>query len=60
MKERKVDQSALKVNQAWIIGLLLLAYVLDAVWLVAVVGTTVTAILLDHPESEPYPPNGAY
>lgn len=35
---RKVDQSALKVNQAFIIGLLLLAYVLDAVWLVAFVG----------------------
>jgi len=35
---RKVDQSALKVNQAFIIGLLLLAYVLDAVWLAAFVG----------------------
>jgi molybdopterin molybdotransferase len=23
-------------------------------------GTTVTAILLDHPETEPYPPNGTY
>jgi len=23
-------------------------------------GTTVTAILLDHPETEPYPPNGAH
>mgnify|MGYP001476274009 FL=1 len=36
--DRKVDQSALKVNQAFIIGLLLLAYVLDSVWLAAVVG----------------------
>lgn len=36
--ERKVDQSALKVNQAFIIGLLLLAFVLDSVWLVAFVG----------------------
>ena len=35
---RKVDQSALKVNQGFIIGLLLLAFVLDSVWLVAFVG----------------------
>lgn len=35
--ERKVDQSALKVNQAFIIGLLVLAFVLNAVWLVAFV-----------------------
>jgi hypothetical protein len=35
---RRVDQSALKVNQAFIILLLLLAYLLDAVWLVAFVG----------------------
>jgi hypothetical protein len=35
---RQVDQSALKVNQAFIILLLLLAYLLDAVWLVAFVG----------------------
>ncbi len=34
---RKVDQTALKVNQAFIIGLLLLAFLLDAVWLVAFV-----------------------
>jgi molybdopterin converting factor small subunit len=34
---RRVDQSALRVNQAFIIALLLLAYVLDAVWLVAFV-----------------------
>ena len=27
--DRKVDESALKVNQAFIIGLLLLAFVLD-------------------------------
>ncbi|MEZ4645926.1 MAG: DUF4395 domain-containing protein [Chloroflexota bacterium] len=38
MTERNVDQTALKVNQAFIIGLLLLAFVLDAVWLVALVG----------------------
>ncbi|HRQ39223.1 MAG TPA: DUF4395 domain-containing protein [Chloroflexota bacterium] len=37
MPTRKVDQSALKVNQAFIIGLLLLAFLLDAVWLVALV-----------------------
>lgn len=36
---RRVDQSALKVNQAWIISLLVLAFVLDQVWLVALVGT---------------------
>lgn len=35
--DRKVDQSALKVNQAFIIGLLLLAYLLNAVWLVVFV-----------------------
>jgi hypothetical protein len=35
---RKVDQSALKVNQGFIIGLLLLAFVMDAVWLVVFVG----------------------
>ena len=34
---RQVDQTALKVNQAFIIVLLMLAYVLDAVWLVAFV-----------------------
>lgn len=34
---RKVDQSALKVNQAAIIACLLLAFLLDAVWLVALV-----------------------
>ncbi|GIK57984.1 MAG: hypothetical protein BroJett015_36470 [Chloroflexota bacterium] len=37
MSTRKVDQSALKVNQAFIIGLLVLAFLLDAVWLVALV-----------------------
>jgi len=36
--DRKVDQSALRVNQAFIIGLLLLAYALDSVWLAAFVG----------------------
>ena len=35
---RKVDQTALKVNQAFIIGLLLLAFLLDNVWLVIFVG----------------------
>ena len=35
---RKVDQTALKVNQAFIIGLLLLAFLLDNVWLVVFVG----------------------
>ncbi len=35
---RKVDQSALKVNQGFIIALLLLAFILDTVWLVAFVG----------------------
>ena len=35
---RTVDQSALRVNQVFIIGLLLLAFVLDVVWLVAFVG----------------------
>lgn len=34
---RKVDQSALRVNQGFIIGLLLTAFVVDAVWLVAFV-----------------------
>jgi hypothetical protein len=37
-KERKVDQSALRVNQAFIIGLSLLAFILDSVWLAAFVG----------------------
>lgn len=35
---RKVDQSALKVNQAFIVGLLLLAFLVDNIWLVAFVG----------------------
>jgi hypothetical protein len=35
---RKVDQSALRVNQAFIIGLLVVAFVVDSVWLVAFVG----------------------
>jgi hypothetical protein len=37
MAERKVDHSALRTNQAFIIGLLLVAFVLDAKWLVAFV-----------------------
>jgi molybdopterin converting factor small subunit len=38
VNKRQVDQSALKVNQAFIIALLLLAFVLDATWLAAFVG----------------------
>jgi len=37
MAERKVDHSALRTNQAFIIGLLVIAFVLDARWLVALV-----------------------
>lgn len=37
MVERKVDHSALRTNQAFIIGLLVAAFVLDAKWLVAFV-----------------------
>jgi hypothetical protein len=37
MTERKVDHSALRTNQAFIIGLLVIAFVLDAKWLVAFV-----------------------
>jgi len=37
MSTRKVDQSALRVNQAFIIGLLVVAFWLDAVWLVGLV-----------------------
>lgn len=50
--DRKVDQSALRVNQAFIIGLLILAFVLDSVWLVAFVaavmllGTAVPSLSL--------------
>ncbi len=52
MSERKVDQSALRVNQAFIISLLVLAFVIDARWLVAfvagvmLVGTAVPALSL--------------
>lgn len=52
MSERKVDHSALKVNQTFIISLLLLAFVLDSVWLVVfvaavmLVGTAVPALSL--------------
>ena len=38
MTPRHVDHAALKVNQTFIIGLLILAFVLDAVWLAAFVG----------------------
>ena len=37
MTERKVDHSALRTNQAFIIGLLVLAFVADAPWLVVLV-----------------------
>lgn len=37
MPERKVDHSSLKVNQAFIIILLAVAFVLDSVWLVVFV-----------------------
>jgi uncharacterized membrane protein len=37
MSERKVDHSALRTNQALIISLLVVAFVLDARWLVAFV-----------------------
>ena len=37
MTDRKVDHSAIRTNQAFIIGLLVLAFVLDAKWLVALV-----------------------
>jgi hypothetical protein len=37
MTDRKVDHSALRTNQAFIIGLLVIAFVLDAKWLVAFV-----------------------
>ncbi len=37
MNERKVDHSALRTNQAFIIGLLLIAFITDAKWLIAFV-----------------------
>ena len=37
MADRKVNHSALRTNQAFIIGLLVIAFVLDAKWLVAFV-----------------------
>jgi len=37
MGGRKVDHSALRTNQAFIIGLLVLAFIVDAQWLVAFV-----------------------
>ncbi len=37
MSDRKVDQSSLKANQAFIIALLIAAFVLDSAWLVAFV-----------------------
>lgn len=52
MSDRKVDQTTLKVNQAFIISLLILAFVLSNVWLVAFVagvmllGTAVPSLSL--------------
>lgn len=52
MSDRKVDQSALKINQAFIIALLILAFVLGTVWLVVfvaavmLVGTAVPSLSL--------------
>lgn len=52
MTDRKVDQSTLKVNQAFIIALLVLAYILNSVWLVVFVaavmllGTAVPSLSL--------------
>jgi hypothetical protein len=37
MAQRKVDHSAIRTNQVFIIGLLVIAFVLDAAWLVAFV-----------------------
>ncbi len=37
MSNRKVDHSALRTNQAFIIGLLVLAFIVDVRWLVAFV-----------------------
>lgn len=51
-RDRQVDQSAIKVSQAMIAACLLLAFVLDAVWLVAFVaavmllGTAVPSLSL--------------
>lgn len=42
MSARRVDHSALRTNQAFIIGLLVVAFVLDAKWLV----TFVSAVML--------------
>lgn len=50
--ERKVDHSALRVNQTFIISLNILAFVLDQVWLVALIaavmllGTAVPSLAL--------------
>ena len=38
MNARKVDQSALRVNQTFIISLIIIAFVIDSVWLAAFVG----------------------
>lgn len=39
----RIDHTALKVNQAFIIGLLVLAFLMDAPWLVAFVGLVMLA-----------------
>jgi hypothetical protein len=52
MSDRKVDHSSLKVNQAFIIAFLVLAFILDSVWIVAFVaavmllGTAVPSLSL--------------
>ncbi len=52
VSERKVDHSALRTNQAFIISLLILAFVVDAPWLVAsvaavmIVGTVFPSLAL--------------
>lgn len=43
MTERKVDQSAIRTNQALMSSLLLLAFIVDALWLVAFVGAVLLA-----------------
>jgi hypothetical protein len=52
MSDRKVDQSTLRVNQAFIIALMVLAFILNSVWLVVLVaavmlvGTAVPSLSL--------------
>lgn len=51
MNNRKVDQSALKVNQALIITLLIVAFVFDSVWLAALVALVMVVGTLVPPLS---------